>query len=88
MKTPGEIFEEHINSLIDYVSELKDKSKEIANRIEECENYSEQELLHATRDAYNEVFDDLCLLIRNTIKSAMESKINGDNVSDKPRIDE
>jgi hypothetical protein len=33
MKKPSEIFEEHINSLIEYVSEIKDKSKEISNRI-------------------------------------------------------
>ena len=88
MKSPAEIFEEHINSLIDYVSELKDKTKEISNRIHECENYSEQESLVSARHVYNEIFGDLCFLIKNTMQSAMESKINGDNVSDTPKIDE
>jgi hypothetical protein len=88
MKKPSEIFEEHINSLIEYVSEIKDKSKEISNRIEKSEIYSEQEMLTTLRHVYNEIFDDLCSLIKNTMQSAMQSKINGDNVSDTSRIDE
>lgn len=81
MKKPSEIFEEHINYLINYVSELKDKSKEIGEQIEEC-NHKDLESLGLIKHVYDEIFDDLCLLIKNTMKSAMESKINGNNIGD------
>lgn len=88
MKKPSEIFEEHINSLIDYVSEIKDKIKELSDALEKCESYSEQVRLGSLISVYNDIFNDLCSIIKDTMQSAMESKINGNNISDTPRIDE
>jgi len=81
MKKSSEIFEEHINNLIEYTTKLKDISKDLSREIEEC-HHKDLEALGVMRSIYNEIFDDLCLIVKNTMKSAMESKIKGDNISD------
>ena len=81
MKKPNEIFEEHINNLIEYITKLKDMSKDLSREIEQC-HHKDLETLGLMRTIYNEIFDDLCLIVKNTMKSAMKSKIKGDNISD------
>lgn len=82
MKKPSEIFEEHIDSLIHYLNELHDQSKEITNQMEICEDANKFENLRISREIYNEVFNELSTIVKRTMESAFQAKIYGNNIGD------
>ena len=82
MKKPSEIFEEHIDSLIEYLVRLKNNSEDLSLDIENCKDERDIEALRVMRKIYNEIFDDLALIIKETMKEAFESKIKANNISD------
>jgi hypothetical protein len=82
MKKPSEIFEEHIDSLIEYLVRLKNNSEDLSLDIENCNDERDIEALRVMKKIYNEIFDDLALIIKETMKEAFESKIKANNISD------
>ena len=82
MKKPSEIFEEHIDSLIEYLVRLKNNSEDLSLTIENYKDERDIEALRVMKKIYNEIFDDLALIIKETMKEAFESKIKANNISD------